>query len=99
MPFGLGYTEMLIVGLLAVMLFGNRLPSVARSLGRSLTEFKQGMSGIQSEWNDAIYAEPSDAIEHTDRQQPAGDPFAPPPAAEQQESTEDPKAPASQAAP
>ena len=47
--FGLGPMEMLIVGVIAVLLFGNKLPEVGRSLGRSLVEFKKGMSGIQEE--------------------------------------------------
>lgn len=35
--------EMAIVLLVALLLFGNRLPSVMRSLGQSVTEFKKGM--------------------------------------------------------
>jgi sec-independent protein translocase protein TatA len=47
--FGLGPTEMIVVGIVAVLLFGSRLPSVARSLGKSMTEFKKGMTDIQNE--------------------------------------------------
>ena len=42
--FGIGTTELLIVGVIGLLLFGNRLPSVMRDLGRSLTEFKRGLS-------------------------------------------------------
>jgi sec-independent protein translocase protein TatA len=35
--------EMVLVALVALLLFGNRLPSVMRSLGQSVTEFKKGM--------------------------------------------------------
>ena len=45
--FGIGNGEILLFGLIAVMLFGNRLPSVARSFGQSITEFKKGMKGIE----------------------------------------------------
>jgi sec-independent protein translocase protein TatA len=37
-------TDLLIVGVIVLLLFGNRLPSVARSLGRSMVEFKKGMN-------------------------------------------------------
>ena len=48
--FGLGSPVQLgIVALIAFLLFGNRLPSVMRSLGRSVTEFKKGVSGIEEE--------------------------------------------------
>jgi sec-independent protein translocase protein TatA len=41
--------EMLIVGAIALLLFGNRLPSVARSLGQGVSEFKKGVSGIEDQ--------------------------------------------------
>lgn len=47
--FGLSTTEFLIIGIVAVLLFGSRLPSVARSLGKSMTEFKKGMNGIDDD--------------------------------------------------
>ena len=45
----LGPMELLIVGGIALMIFGNRLPSVARSVGKSLTEFKKGMNEIEED--------------------------------------------------
>jgi sec-independent protein translocase protein TatA len=47
--FGLSPVELLVIGGLAVLLFGSRLPSVARSLGKSMTEFKRGLNDIQDE--------------------------------------------------
>jgi sec-independent protein translocase protein TatA len=39
----------LIIGLIVFLLFGNRLPSVMRSLGQGIVEFKKGMSEIKDE--------------------------------------------------
>lgn len=47
--FGLGPMEMTIIGVLAVLLFGSRLPSVARSLGSTFVEFKRGLKGIDED--------------------------------------------------
>lgn len=47
--FGLGPYELLIVAGIILLLFGNRLPSVMRSLGRGVVEFKKGVSGIEDE--------------------------------------------------
>ncbi len=58
MPFGMGPTEMIIVGVIAVLLFGQRLPEVGRSIGKSLMEFKKGLNDIKSEM-DVATAEPS----------------------------------------
>lgn len=45
---------MLIV-LVALLLYGGDLPKVARSWGKYLSEFRKGLSGIQNEFNHAIY--------------------------------------------
>ncbi len=47
--FGIGTTEMIVFGIIAVILFGGRLPSVARSLGKSIVEFKKGMQDLEQE--------------------------------------------------
>ncbi|HQU42206.1 MAG: hypothetical protein B7Z73_00650 [Planctomycetia bacterium 21-64-5] len=47
--FGLSPVELMVVGVVAVLLFGSKLPSVARSVGKSLGEFKKGMQDLQNE--------------------------------------------------
>jgi sec-independent protein translocase protein TatA len=37
----------LFILLIAVLLFGNRLPEIARSLGRSVNEFKRGLRDVK----------------------------------------------------
>ncbi|MGI9456333.1 MAG: Sec-independent protein translocase subunit TatA/TatB [Aeoliella sp.] len=54
--FGISPVQLLIVGVVALLLFGNRLPEVARSLGKSMTEFKRGMQGVKDEFNDAVHS-------------------------------------------
>ena len=44
---GIGPMEMMIVGGIALLLFGKRLPEVARSLGKGIVEFKKGVNGIE----------------------------------------------------
>jgi sec-independent protein translocase protein TatA len=44
-----GYAEVLILGFIVLLLFGKRLPSVMRSLGSSIVEFKKGVKGIDDE--------------------------------------------------
>ena len=38
-----GPLEWAIVGLIALLIFGHRLPAIARSMGASLGEFKKGI--------------------------------------------------------
>lgn len=54
-----GLPELLIVGAILLLLFGNRLPSVMRSLGSGVTEFKKGVQGIEDEVNKTSDSEPS----------------------------------------
>ncbi len=54
--FAVGMTPLpwIIAGIVAVLLFGNRLPSVMRSVGRSVTEFKKGVAGIEEDMDEAV---------------------------------------------
>ncbi len=45
----LGLPEMIVIGIVALLLFGKRLPEVARSLGKGIVEFKKGLNGIDDE--------------------------------------------------
>ena len=59
-------TTMIIIAAIAFLLFGNRLPSVMRSLGRSVTEFKKGVAGIEDDINEAVAKaeKPADSSEN-----------------------------------
>ena len=55
--FGLGFQELILFGVVAVLLFGKRLPEVAKSVGASYRDFRKGLSEIQSEmdFTSAVY--------------------------------------------
>ena len=59
--FNLSPQEMLVVGMIAILLFGNRLPSVMRSLGKGMTEFQKGLKGVKDEFDSAMRDEPKSA--------------------------------------
>ncbi len=48
-----GHIELIIVALVMLLLFGNRLPSVMRSLGQGIVEFKKGVKGIEDDVENA----------------------------------------------
>lgn len=53
-----GPFEMMIIGVIMLLLFGNRLPSLMRSLGRGVVEFKKGVHGIEDDLESAIEKDP-----------------------------------------
>ncbi len=90
--FNVGPLSLLVLGALAVMLFGERLPEVARSVGKSLMDLKNGVRGLQRELEDAVNSatstvdsSPYDAASSTyeapdDREEATAPKFDPPPA-------------------
>ena len=60
----LGWTEILVVLAVVLLLFGStRLPALGKALGKSLRNFKQGMSGAdddngQNQYGGGYYSNP-----------------------------------------
>ena len=53
LAFGLpGHWEWVVIGMIALLLFGSRLPSVARSVGDGIREFKKGLKDVTDEVKD-----------------------------------------------
>ena len=48
-----GPTEMILIAAVGLLIFGNRLPDVGRSLGKGIVEFKKGVRGIKDEIDEA----------------------------------------------
>ena len=44
-----GGPEWIIILIIAVLIFGRRLPDIARSVGKSITEFKKGIHEAKDE--------------------------------------------------
>lgn len=49
-----GGWEWLIVLIIALLIFGARLPSVMRSVGKSIVEFKKGMKDVKDDVDTAV---------------------------------------------
>ena len=58
-----GGTEFIVIALIALLLFGSRLPKVAKGLGRSIVEFKKGIKGVGDEIEDASDDAPSSSVD------------------------------------
>ena len=92
--FGIGLPELVVILVVALLVFGpNRLPEIARSLGRGLAEFRRASNELRQSFNEATAedrageragrtaAERAKAIAATDEPArapaPAGAPTAP----------------------
>ena len=53
--FGLSPFELVVIGVIAVVLFGGNLPDVARKLGGSYREFRRGLNEVQQQFRMAEY--------------------------------------------
>lgn len=78
--FGLSPVEVMVIGVVAVLLFGSNLPSVARSMGKSMSQFKKGMQDLKDELNvaDSRPQQIRRYHEIDDRDEPTAPKFEPP---------------------
>jgi sec-independent protein translocase protein TatA len=53
----IGLPELIVIMVIALLIFGHKLPSVARSLGSSVNEFKKGAREGEEEANKAATAQ------------------------------------------
>jgi sec-independent protein translocase protein TatA len=49
--FGLTFQEMLVVGIIAIVLFGSKLPEVAKMLGQHYARFRKTLGEMQAQVN------------------------------------------------
>jgi sec-independent protein translocase protein TatA len=60
MPFNLGMTEMLVIGVLLLLVFGaKRLPEMGSSLGKGIIEFKKSLKEVQTSIEEDVETPPA----------------------------------------
>lgn len=79
---------MMVIGVVAVVLFGGNLPEVARKLGGSYREFRRGLNDVQQQFRMAEYEanrtvsaldpSKSDEADEEESSEPAAPKFTPP---------------------
>jgi sec-independent protein translocase protein TatA len=89
--FGMGMQELVIIGIVAILLFGKRLPEVARTWGKHYSEFRRSLAEIQSQMDMSdIYSsrpsstsytksKPSSTDDYDDYDKATAPKFEPPP--------------------
>jgi len=86
----IGITELIVIGIVAILLFGKRLPEVARNVGRGYGELRKGLTELQTSINSEIDASATTSSRTTptatnidDLDEPTAPRLEPPPADEQ----------------
>lgn len=83
---GVGYTELLFIAVIAVLLFGKNLPEVAKTVGKHYAKIKRSISDVQKsiDVTETLNAEPTESktssYDYDDYDEPTAPKFDPPPA-------------------
>ncbi len=70
--------EMVIIAVILLLLFGRKMPDIARSVGKSIVEFKKGMKDVQTDVDRAT-TDTSSYSYNQPRNLPSANPGAPTP--------------------
>ncbi len=54
----IGFGEMVLLAIVALLLYGSDLPEVAKTWGKAYAEFRRNLNGFRTELNNVIYSEP-----------------------------------------
>ena len=90
---GVGMQELVIIGVVAIILFGSRLPEVAKNAGKSYYEFKKGLFDIQKSFDPRNFVDDDSSSastssyedEYDDYDEASAPRFEPPPAEDESE--------------
>ena len=90
--FGLGFQELIIVGVVAILLFGKNLPQVAGKFGAMYREFRKGLDDLRSQvdFTESYNSAPSKPrqtarrMDYDDYDEVSAPKFEPPPSAPEQ---------------
>jgi sec-independent protein translocase protein TatA len=64
MGWNLGFPEIMIIFVIALLVFGPRkLPELGKSLGKSLAEFKKATNDLKKTWEEEVKSEEEDLKE------------------------------------
>jgi len=80
----IGYPELILLGVVAILLFGSRLPEVARTLGGTYRDFRKSLNEIKTNFTEDIDSQtaapriPDYHQSHDDQTEPDGAQFEPP---------------------
>lgn len=80
-----GYTELIFIAVIAVLLFGKKLPEVAKSVGKGYAKFKKSLTDVQNtlDVSDSTDASESNSgpssYDYDEYDEPTAPKFDPPP--------------------
>jgi len=69
--FNIGATEVVLLAIAGLLLFGRRLPEVGKNLGKTIVEFKKGLNSTSEEINRAVNEPQNDASASAPKRLPA----------------------------